>query len=200
MPGPLAYAEVLGVPYAAWVAPVGTVFPKVDVAPAVAWKEFGTNGVDNQGTNGVTTNLAETISSFKPGGKTLKIKDWRTEEDITVQFGIVDLTVETLSQILDDTAITTTAAATGVAGEKSISLVRGVPVAYYALLLRGLSPYDDGTGFVAQWEFTRVCQTGSQAINYVPGTPAEAACEFSVRGDVGTNDPAVYRAQTAAAL
>lgn len=194
------FAEVIGSPYAVWVAPIGTAFPTVDSAPAAGWVEFGTNGTENQGTKGVTLGISETISSFKPAGDTLKVKDWRTEEDVTVAFSVVDTTVEQLSQILDGATITTVAASTAVAGNKSIHLKRGVNVAYFALLVRGLSPYDDGTNTMnAQWEFARVCQEGNQSIVYVPGTPAEVDCQFGVRGSIAT-DPSTYRAMTSAHL
>lgn len=196
-----AYAEVIGNPYSIWVAPVGTTPPAIDAAPSASWFLLGTNGINNQGSDGVTVNLGETISSFTPAGDTLKVKDWRTDEDLSVAFSLVDLTVEQFAKIMDDAAVTTVAASSGVAGQKSLKLKRGINLKYYALLARGLSPYDDGTGaFNAQYEFTRVCQTGSQAPKYLKGTPAELAVEFSIRGDVAGNDPALYRAQNALAL
>lgn len=199
-----AYAEVIGSPYAVWVAPVGTTFPKIDSPSASfdpAWFELGTNGIDNQGSKGVTIAAgAQTISSFKPNGGTLKVKDWRTDEDPTVQFSLVDTTVETVAKILDDATITTTPAASGVAGQKSVSIIRGVYVKYFAVLCRGISPYDDGTGLNAQWEFARCAQTATSSLAYVLGTPAEVDCQFDIRGTVNGSDPAMYRGQTDAAL
>jgi hypothetical protein len=40
--------EIIGSPLSLWLAPLGTVFPLIDVAPAVAWKLIGTNGTANQ--------------------------------------------------------------------------------------------------------------------------------------------------------
>lgn len=197
-----AFAEVIGNPYKAWVAPVGTAAPAIDATEDdldPAWFVLGTNGIDNQGSDGVTVALGQTVSSFTPAGSTLPVKDWRTDEALSVAFSLVDTTVEQVAKVLDDATITTVAAATGIAGEKSVSLVRGVEVVYFALLVRGLSPYDDGTGLNAQYEFSRVCQSASQSIKYLKGTPAEVACEFAIRGDVNGNDPALYRAQNAAA-
>lgn len=195
-----AYAEVVAAPYTAWVAPVGTAAPAVDAAPAAGWFQLGTNGEDNQ-SDGVTVNLGETIQEFKPAGKTLPVKAWRTDEKLTVDFSLADVSVEQFAKIMDDAAITTVAAATGVAGEKSFSLIRGVQVHTYALLVRGLSPYDDGTGvFVAQYEFSRVYQSGSQAPKYALDNPSVLACEFTILGDIAGNDEAIYRAQDAAAL
>jgi hypothetical protein len=193
------FAEVLGNPYDVWVAPVGTVVPTTDAAPTGGWTKFGTNGSLNQGSAGVTIGITEAVSNFKPSGGTRIVKDWRTQEDLTVAFSLVDTTVEQLSAILDAVAITTVAASTAVAGSKKIQLIRGVKVAYFAILVRGLSPYDDGTGLTAQWAFSRCCQSANQSIVYVPGTPAEVACQFDSRGVTAGSDSS-YEAQTAAIL
>lgn len=192
-----AFAEVIGTPYAAWAGPVGTVAPDIDDAPGMGWVELGTNGIDNQGSKGVTVTLGRTQTHFTPAGGTLPVKSWTTDEAITVDMSLVDLTVEQFSLIMDDAAITTVPAASGVAGQKSMKLVRGVAVKYYAVLVRGLSPYDDGSGLNAQYEFSRVYQSASQAPVYLKGTPAELAVQFTVCGDVLGHDPALYRAQTA---
>lgn len=196
-----AFAEVVGTPYTALVAPVGTLAPNIKTALAdidPTWVELGTNGINNQGTDGVTVNLGRTQSSFTPAGGTLPVKSWTTDEAITVAGSLVDLTVEQFALILDDAAITTIAPASGVAGSKSISLVRGISVQYFALLVRGLSPYDDGTGLNAQYVFSRVMQSAQQQPKYLKGTPAELAWEFTICGDVDGNDPAIYDAEDAA--
>lgn len=196
-----AFAEVIGTPYDAWLGPVGTAAPDVDALVAdidPAWVNLGTNGINNQGSDGVTVNLGRTTQEFTPAGGTLPVKAWTTDEKITVALSLVDLTVEQFAAIMDDAAVTSQSAASGHAGAKSFSLIRGVNVHYYALLVRGLSPYDDGTGLNAQYVFSRVYQSGSQAPKYLKGTPAELALEFTICGDVLGNDPAIYDAETAA--
>jgi hypothetical protein len=195
-----AFAEVIGTPYEAWVGAVGTVAPAIDTDPAdfdPAWLELGTNGINNQGSEGVTVNLGRTTQDWTPAGGTLPVKSWTTDEKLTVAMGIVDLTVEQFSAIMDDAAVTTVAAGSGTAGQKSFSLVRGIQVHYYSLYVRGLSPYDDGSGLQAAYEFSRVYQSGSQSPKYLKGTPAELALEFTICGDVNGNDPALYRAANA---
>lgn len=196
-----AYAEVIGTPYACWLGAVGTVAPLIDDDEDSfdeAWVQLGTNGINNQGTDGVTVNLGRTTTDYTPAGETLPVKSWTTDEKATVAVSLVDLTVEQFAAVMDDAAVTNVTASTGHAGEKSFSLIRGVAVHYYALLVRGLSPYDDGTGLQAQYEFARVYQSGSQAPKYLKGTPAELACEFTISGTVNGQDPALYRAQDAA--
>ena len=192
------YAEVVGTPYSVYVATVGTAFPTVDAAPSTAWTLLGVNGINNQGTAGVTVNLGETVQEFVPAGSTYPVKAWRTDEKATVDFSLVDTTVEAMSAILDNAAITTVLPTTGNAGYKSIKLKRSIAVATYALLIRGLSPYDDGTGLNAQYEFTRVYQSGSQAPKYLKGTPAELSVQFTILDDVSGQDPGLYLAQNAA--
>jgi hypothetical protein len=199
-----AFAEVIGNPYEIWVAPVGTAFPDVDEVPDdidPLWAQFGVNGIDNQGDGGVTVTIGGgNVNKFTPAGRVLPVKGWRTEQNLMVAFSVVDTTVENLARILDDAAVTTTAPAAGVPGKKSVSLELPIELEYVALLARGLSPYDDGSGeMIAQYLFTRVSQEGDIAPVYQKGTPAELACEFAVYGDVEGEDPALYEAQTDAA-
>jgi len=198
------FAEVVGSPYTVWVASVNAAAPALDATDASltpTWTILGTNGINNQGSGGITVNLGETVSEFTPAGLTLPVKAWRTDEKLTVDGSVVDVTVEQFSTILDQTTITTVAAGTGNPGHKSIKLVRGVDMKYFSLLVRGISPYDDGTGTMkAQYVFTRVYQSGSQSPKYLKGTPAELAWEFTICGNIQGFDPAVYDAQTAAHL
>lgn len=197
----MAYEEVIAAPYDIWVAPVGTTFPAIDAAEGSfdpAWVKFGTNGLNNQDTEGVTLNLSETIQEFTPAGSTLPVKAVRTDEKGTVGFALVDTTPDLLGLILDDASVTTIAAGTGIAGQKVISVVRGIQVQTFALLSRGISPY--GEEFNAQYEFTRVYQSGSQAPKYAKGSWSSVSCEYTMLDDVAGNDPGLYRAQNAAAL
>lgn len=194
-----AFAEVIGTPYTAYLGPVGTAVPKINATDAAiqlaGWLLLGTNGINNQGSSGVTVNLGRTTTDFTPAGGTLPVKSWTTDEKITVDLSLVDMTIEQVAAVMDDAAVTTTPAASGIAGKKSISVIRGIAVHYYALLVKGLSPYDDGTGMQAQWAFSRVYQSGSQAPKYMKGTPAELACSYTICGDVLGHDPAIYEAQ-----
>lgn len=195
------YAEVIGTPYAVWVGPVGTATPALDDDEEdfdPGWAIIGTNGINNQGANGVLLGLGRTLTHFTPAGGTLPVKSWVTDEALTVGGSVVDTTVEQMAAILDDAAITSQVAGTGTPGYKKISLVRGVAVKYFALLVRGLSPYDDGSGLNCQYQFARVFQSASQSLQYQKGTPAEVAWEFTIAGTVLGEDPAQYLAQTAA--
>lgn len=195
-----AFAEVVGTPYSVRVAPVGTSIPAINLPDGsldAAWALVGTNGINNQGASGVTVGLGRTMTHYTPAGGTLPVKSWVTDEAITVGGSVVDTTIEQASLVLDEAAITTVAAASGIAGKKSIKLVRGVAVHYYAVLVRGLSPYDDGSGLVAQYHFARCFQSASQSLAYLKGTPAELAWEFTIAGTVTGEDPALYEAETA---
>lgn len=197
-----AFAEVIGNPYEIWVASVGADQPDVDEDPADSdWEQLGVNGIDNQGESGVVVTIGGgNVNKFTPAGRTLPVKGWRTDQATMVAFSVVDTTVEAIATILDDAAITTVAPSAGTPGKKSVSLELGVELEYVALLARGLSPYDDGSGtMIAQYLFSRVSQEGDIAPTYLKGTPAELACTFGIYGDVSGNDPAVYEAQTAPA-
>lgn len=192
--------EIVAAPYQMWVAPTGTTFPKVDdleSAFGVSWVLLGTSGDRSYTDTGVQLNRQETTQDFTPAGSTLPIKKWTTAEAVTVAVTLADLTVEQFALIIDDAAVTTVAAGVGVAGEKSFSLIHGVQKHEYALLVRGISPY--GETFNAQYEFPRVCQDGNQQPTYSKQNPAELLAQFTVMDTIDATDPALYRAQNAAA-
>lgn len=192
--------EIIAAPYQLWVAPTGTTMPKVDdleSAFGASWVLLGTSGDRSYTDTGVQLSRQETDQSFTPAGSTMPVKAWTTAEDLKLSVTLADLTVEQFALIIDDAAVTTVAAGVGVAGEKSFSLVHGIQKHEYALLARGLSPY--GETFNAQYEFPRMYQSGSQQPTYSKQNPAELLAEFTILDTIDATDPALYRAQNAAA-
>jgi hypothetical protein len=191
--------EIVCAPYTLFVAPVGTAPPAIDDEETdfdADWFKLGTSGPQNYDDAGVTVNVNETTDSFTGAASTLAIKAWRTAEEITVGANLADLSIEQFAKILDDAAIVTTAKAHDVAGHKRISLVRGVQVKEFAVLARGLSPYDEALN--AQYEFTRAYQSENQAPQYNKAV-AMLAAQFSVLDTINGDDPALYDAQTTVA-
>jgi hypothetical protein len=198
--------EIVCSPYTVWTAPVGTAFPKVDVAPlapvvgppAVAgWTQVGTSGNKNYTDTGVTVTHGQTINTFVPAGSTTPRKAWRTGETLTVAFSLADVSPAQYALVLDNVAITTTAPATGVAGNQAFQLMRGVQVNMYALLVRGISSVNEA--LTAQYEVPACYQSGTPAPVYSKANPAELAVQFEAfeltPGIFGT-----LRVQTAAGL
>ena len=168
--------EIIGAPYELYRAPLGTPFPKVDEVPAAPWARIGTSGNLNQNADGVKVQMSQSFNKFRGGGDTGTRKIFRTEEDLIVSVSLADLSVEALSNALNDNTIETVAAG-NTAGTKAIGLSRGTFVATMALLVRGASPYmEDG---IAQYEIPYAAQTGNSDTAYKNGDAALLGLEFS---------------------
>lgn len=175
--------EILATPLTLWLAPVGTAFPLITAAPAGTWAKVGTNGDKNQDDGGLVVSHTQKIEEARPAGTTGPIKAWRTEEDLMFSLTLWDVTEEQYRIALNAVTVTTTAAATGVAGSKKMGLSRGVDVVTYALMARGLlSGYGDG--YVGQYEVPIVYQSGNAKPVFKKGKPAGLDLEFTALEDL----------------
>lgn len=170
--------EIIAAPLTVWQAPVGEAFPEIDAAPAGNWEKIGTLGDQEYAEEGVTVAHPQTIETYRGLGNTGPIKAFRTEEDFMIRFVLNDLTLEQYALVLNGNTVTTTAAGAGTAGFKELPSYRGLTVARYALLARGIwSPY--GAGWNAQYEVPVCYQSASPEPVYQKGTPAGLAFEFT---------------------
>lgn len=181
--------EIVGAPLTLWLAPVGTAFPLIDAAPAVAWVKIGTNGTRNQSDDGVSVMHSQTTSKVRPGGATGPVKAFRTEEDLTISLTLWDLTIEQYMLALNSNPLATTAAGVGTAGFKTVGLSRGIAVKEYALLARGVSPYDEGMN--AQYQVPRCFNSASPEVVYRKGVPAGLKLTFEALEDLSAASEAV---------
>jgi hypothetical protein len=170
--------EVIAAPYTLWHAPVGTAFPLIDVAPAVAWVKVGTSGNLNYDDGaGVTVEHSQTIVPWRAVGDCGSRKVFRTEEDLKVRLKLVDITLEQYALALNHNTVTTIGKSGSTVGYKKIGLSRGFSVATRALLIRGsVSPY--GADWVSQYEIPIAVQTGSPTVIYKKGEPAGLDLEW----------------------
>lgn len=176
--------EIVGAPITLWLAPIGTAFPLIDEEPDSGdWQIIGTHGTRNQSEDGVTATHSQTLTVARPGGTTGPVKAFRSEEDLKLSLTIWDITLEQYRIALNGNVLATTAAAAGAAGFKKLGLSQGFNVTEYALLARGLSPYDEKMN--AQYQVPRVYQSGNPAVAYKKGVPAGLALEFTALEDLG---------------
>lgn len=174
--------EIVGAPLTLWLAPVGTAFPLVNADPAVAWVKIGTNGTRNQSEDGVTVTHGQTTTKVRPGGATGPVKAFRTEEDLMIELTLWDITLEQYQLALNSNTLSTTAAGVGTAGFKKLGLSQGMAVREYALLARGVSPYDEA--MKAQYQVARCYQSDSPAVVYRKGVPAGIKLRFEALEDL----------------
>jgi hypothetical protein len=188
--------EVICAPYVAYLAPTGTAFPSLTTDPSVTtpWTTLGISGALSQTDTGVTVTNSQTISTFVPGGSTAIRKAWRTAEELMVALEIADMTTATYALIMNDATINTVAPTTSVPGDTHIEMKRGVQVAAFALLVRGISPYQEA--YSAQYEIPACYDAGNPAPHFSKQGPATLTVEFHAYeltyGTLGT-----WRAQTA---
>src|SRR4051812_15829673 len=93
--------EIIVAPLTVYVAPVGTAFPAVNAAPGGSWFKLGTNGTKNYDEKGVTVTHSESLATFTPAGGTAARKAFRTQESLTIEFELVDLTIEQYAKVLN---------------------------------------------------------------------------------------------------
>lgn len=194
--------EVLAGPADIWLAIVGTAFPLVDAAPAVAWVQLAlATQMTEDGVHIVGDQTVEHVYSL---GGTGSRKGFRTRQEVHARFTVMDATVEALSKALADQTITTVAAGVGIPGQKSMPLAMpGGAIATKAMLVRSRqSPY--GTElpgdpvFTSQWEFPLVYNSGNVEVVYSKGVPVGLGYDFMVMDDAA-GVKGTYRAQTAKA-
>lgn len=193
--------EIIMAPYEVYLAPVGTAFPDVDETPAAAWKLLGKSGADNMEEGGVSVVNGQTLVSKRTAGSTGPVKVGRTEEELTLGLTVYDMTAEQYALALNNATVTDTAAGAGTPGTRSIPLRQGRSVSLFALLCRGVSPYDDS--MVAQYQVPKVYQSDNPSPVFSKGDAAGLKLTFNALEDLDAATEAErfgkYVAQDAAA-
>jgi len=167
----------------------------VDANPSGSWTKLGTSGPLNYDESGVSIEQGQEIAKWRGLGAAESIKAFRVSADTIIKFLLADMTLEQYAYALNGNAVTTVAASSGVAGNKSISLSRSLLVSSYALLARGASSHGD---FVGQFEFYNVIHVGKPNPVFVKDKPAMLDMTFEALRDT-TLGVGTLRMQTAAA-
>lgn len=154
---------VIGGPFTVWRAPVGTAFPAIAAAPASPWAQIGVNGNKSYSEDGVTVRHSQSVNRIRSAGSTGPLKSARTDEDLEIEFTLIDLTLETYAQSLSQQTVT------DAGGHRVMGPYRGFDIPESAWLLRGPSPYDDTLNL--QWELPRGYTEGAPEISLVKGEP-----------------------------
>jgi hypothetical protein len=169
--------EIIAAPFEIYLAPLGTTFPVIEAAPSASWSLLGTNGSLNYDEGGVTVTHVQTLNKVYTLGATGPRKAFREREGITLEFSLVDLSLEQYAKMLNNASVVTTAAGGGFAGNRRMDLLQGPTVVSLALLCRGgASPYGDG--YNAQYEVPQVFIDDSPSPVYQKGKPAMLKCRF----------------------
>lgn len=169
--------EIIAAPFEVYLAPVGTAFPAIDATPTTPWEILGTSGSKNITEDGITVTSEQTVERVYTLGTTGPVKAFRTQENLMIEFTLMDVSLEHYAKVLNNATVTDVAAGPGTAGYREIPLMQGATVATYALLMRGgVSPYGDG--FAMQYQVPIAYQDQNPAPVYVKGSPAGLQCRF----------------------
>lgn len=188
--------EVIVAPYVAYLAPIGTAFPALTTDPGTVspWTTLGVSAGLSQTDTGVTVTNSQTVSTFVPGGSTTIRKAWRTAEELTVAMELADMTPTTYALLMNDAAVSTVNATTNLPGDQHFEMKRGVFVNAFALLVKGVSPFQEA--YSAQYEIPASYDAGSPAPHYSKQGPATLTTEFHAY-ELNAGSICVWRAQNA---
>lgn len=195
MPAPF---EIIAAPFDVYVAPVGTAFPDISQTPAAAWLLLGTSGNKNYDEDGVTITHGQEIEVFRPVGLTAARKAFRTEETLSIEFNLVDVSAAQYARVLNQAVVTTTAAGSSLGGNLNFPLLQGLEVKLYAMVLRAAESAG-GQSFNTQLDLPMVYQAAEVAPVWKKGEPAMLETEWQCLWD-STLGFGRYRSQNAAAL
>lgn len=175
----MLHQEIIGAPLTIWLAPVGTAFPAVNVAPSGSWTLLGTSGDENYSEEGVQVTHAQTLNQVFTAGSTGARKVFRSRESFKLGVTLLDMTLAQYGVVLG--TVSTVAPGAGTIGTKKVGLSRGESVVLYALLARGPSPYLEGAN--GQFEVPVCYQSGDPRPTFSKGNPAGLALEFEALED-----------------
>ncbi len=120
-----------------YVASAGETIPDVADTPSGNWVLLGSTDGDQKIKHGGKT------QTFRDNDHQGPVKMVRHEEEITLKFKLVDLTLENYARVLSDAANVEVTTDTNGTNIKRLPLKRGATISEYSLLFRGdaLSPY-----------------------------------------------------------
>ena len=192
--------ELVASPLTLYAAPIGTAVPAVDASSTTitsgGWTLIGTNGTNDYDSTGLTVTHNQTLATFTPVGTSAPVAVWRTDEQLEVAVTLADTSATSYALALNDVAVTTVAATTGVAGESDVTLLQGINVNIFALLCVGVSALNQT--MQAYYAIPAVYQAANPAPVYKKGAPAELALTFATILDPNGGGFGKFRQQSAA--
>lgn len=183
-----------------YMAGLGTAYPAIDATPTQitggGWTLVGTNGQLDYDSAGLTITHNQTLATFQSVGTTAVQKVWRTNEQLEIAVTMADVTPTSYALALNDVAVTTVNATTGVAGEQDVPLLQGTSVAVYAMIAVGISALNNS--MAAQYAVPALYQSSNPAPVGKLGAPMELALTFATLLDPNGGGFGNLRQQSAA--
>ncbi len=159
-------------PFEVWAADPVEAAPDIAATPAGNWVVIGVAGDQDISEAGIIVRVEQDVSSWKGLGALPTRKQFRTSQDIVVEFTVADATMEAYAHALNEATIDSTS------WRRRIDLLMTSEVAQQSLLVRGdgKSPYGD---FNTQWWIPRASHSAPVETVYVKGEPVGLKFTFT---------------------
>lgn len=161
--------EIIAGPADVYIAATGETFPDVDVDPAGGWLSLG----ETEGGVKVTHN--QSIEMLYTDQNTGPRKAIRSQEGLSIEFSLAELTLETYAKAMNDATVTNASGDSFAGTTRSMALYQHVDVAEFTLLVRGPSPYMDA---FMDYRVPVVIQMGEPTLSFVKNDKAVFAVKF----------------------
>jgi hypothetical protein len=133
--------SIVAGPARVYIAAADTAQPAITSTPSGAWTDLGyTEG-------GIQVSHTQNVQYIGADQVTTPLKAIRTEEGMSVEFSLAELTLDKYAKILNDNSVTAGA------NYNELDLYRGDVVKQFALVVRGPSPYGSGTSSTWEMQF-----------------------------------------------
>ena len=154
--------QIIAGPADVYIAPLATAFPDVDDDPPAPWASLG----ETEGGVKVTHN--QSVEMLYTDQNTGPRKAIRSQEGLSIEFALSELTLETYAEALNDATVTS-GIVIGTGTARSMTMYQHVDVAEFAFLVRGPSPYMDA---FLQYQVPVVIQMGEPTLSFVKNDKA----------------------------
>jgi hypothetical protein len=178
--------EIVNGPFDVWAAALDTAYSdiSVDAIVAAGWAKIGSSGARHYDEEGVMLKLPQEMEKVSGLGGTEILKILRTLEELFIEFTLFDLSSAEMVKGLNlATSTTDTASGSGVGGNQSFSLLRGLSVDGLAMTIRGNNKSSDLVTENIQIEIPHMVQVASPELVFSKGDKAGLKFELQAIAD-----------------
>lgn len=173
--GPLA---VFVKPYAGGVPAMPVINRSAaDLVGADGYQLLGRRGADSVKRDGVMLVSTQENTSHTGAAGTKPTDRWRTKDEASLRFSLVDLQLETLAVLLDQTVVSTVHGAQP--DHKEIGIGRPLELKRWSVLARGRSPYANEGDKLRQYLLFCATVTSNYEETNALDNPTDVQFEFS---------------------
>tara|TARA_Y100000310_G_scaffold303025_1_gene340961 strand:+ start:357 stop:944 length:588 start_codon:yes stop_codon:yes gene_type:complete len=166
--------EIVVGPLLIYVAAAVEAEDDVDTTPSGNWSQLGTSGTENYTEDGITVTHSQTVRESRAVGATGPLKANRQEENLTIAFALMDMNLDELTRLLNNTSMSTDSSP----DIKWLGMRRGADITVLSMIAKGagMSPYG---AYPIQLYVPRLYQSGDLSPVFSKGEDVAYAATFS---------------------